>query len=111
VEKYLALGFGASGEDLKTDYSVKAAGAEPVNGVPAMRLELIPKSKQVLQLFQKIDLWVADATGYPVQDKFYKTGGDYLTITYSDVVINPTLPDSAFKLNVPKGVQRVFPGK
>jgi outer membrane lipoprotein-sorting protein len=111
VEKYLALGFGASGEDLKADYSIRALGAESVNGTPANRLELIPKSKQILQLFLKIELWVSDATGYPVQDKFYKTGGDYLTITYSDVVINPTLPDSAFRLNVPKGVQRVFPGK
>jgi len=111
VEKYLALGFGASANDLKTDYAIKELGAEAVNGVQTSRLELIPKSKQVLQQFLKIELWISDATGYPVQEKFYKTGGDYTIIAYSDVTINPTLPDSAFKLSPPKGVQRVFPGK
>src|SRR5438067_10619454 len=111
VEKYLALGFGASSNDLKTDYAIRELGAEAVNGVQTSRLELIPKSKQVLQQFLKIELWMSDATGYPVQEKFYKTGGDYTIITYSDVAINPTLPDSVFKLNPPKGVQRVFPGK
>jgi outer membrane lipoprotein-sorting protein len=111
VEKFLALGFGSSGEDLKADYAIRELGVEPMNGVQTSRLELIPKSKQVLRLFLKIELWVSDATGYPVQDKFYKTGGDYMIITYSDVTLNPTLPDSAFKLNPPKGVQRVFPGK
>jgi outer membrane lipoprotein-sorting protein len=111
VEKYLALGFGASSNDLKADYAIRELGAEAMNGVETSRLELIPKSKQVLQQFLKIELWMSDATGYPVQEKFYKTGGDYTIITYSDVTINPTLPDSAFKLNPPKGVQRVFPGK
>ena len=111
VEKYLALGFGASGNDLKADYAIKELAGEPVNGVQANRLELIPKSKQVLQQFLKIELWMSEATGYPVQEKIYKTGGDYFIVTYSDVTINPTLPDSAFKLNPPKGVQRVFPGK
>jgi outer membrane lipoprotein-sorting protein len=111
VEKYLALGFGASGNDLKADYAIRELGGEPVNGAQTNRLELIPKSKQVLQQFLKIELWISDATGYPVQEKIYKTGGDYFIITYSDVTINPTLPDSAFKLNPPKGVQRVFPGK
>jgi outer membrane lipoprotein-sorting protein len=111
VEKYLALGFGASSNDLKTDYAITQLGVEPLNGAQASRLELIPKSKQVLQQVLKIELWMSDATGYPVQEKFYKTGGDYMIITYSDVTINPTLPDSAFKLTLPKGVQRVFPGK
>ena len=111
VEKYLALGFGASGNELKTDYAIKDLGADAVKGEKATRLELIPKSKQVLQQFPKIELWMSDATGYPIQEKLYKTGGDYLIITYTDVTINPALPDSAFKLNAPKGVQRVFPGK
>jgi outer membrane lipoprotein-sorting protein len=76
-----------------------------------MRLELIPKSREVAQQFPKIELWISEATGYPVQQKLYQTGGDYMLVTYSDVVINPSLPDSAFKLNAPKGVKRVSPGK
>jgi outer membrane lipoprotein-sorting protein len=111
VEKYLALGFGASGSDLKSDYDIKALGDEIVGGAKAARLELTPKDKQVRQQFPIIELWISETKGYPVQEKFHQSGGDYMLITYSDIVINPSLPDSAFKLNLPKGVKRVFPQK
>lgn len=111
VEKYLALGFGASGKELAADYSIRELGEDTVNGQKTMRLELIPKAKEVLQQFPRIELWISEKTGYPVQQKLYQTGGDYMLVTYSDVVINPSLPDSAFKLNLPKGVKRVSPGK
>jgi outer membrane lipoprotein-sorting protein len=109
VEKYEALGFGASGSDLKSDYAIKPLGDDTVGGEKASRLELIPKDKQVRQQFPKIELWISETKGYPVQEKFYQSGGDYMLMTYSEVVTNPPLPDSAFKLNVPKGVKRVFP--
>lgn len=111
VEKYLALGFGASGSDLKSDYAIRALGDDTVNGEKAARLELIPKDKQVLQQLPKIELWISETKDYPVQEKLYQTGGDYMLITYSNVAINPTLPDTAFKLNLPKGVKREFPQK
>jgi len=111
VEKYLALGFGASGKELKADYTLQELGADTVNGQKAMRLELIPKSKEVLKQLPRIELWISAATGYPIQQKLHQTGGDYMLATYSDVVINPHLPDSAFKLNLPKGVKREYPGK
>ncbi len=111
VEKYLALGFGASGKELKADYALRELGADTANGQKAMRVELIPKSKEVLKQLPRIELWISAATGYPVQEKLYQTGGDYMLATYSDVVINPHLPDSAFKLNPPKGVKREYPGK
>lgn len=111
AEKYLALGFGASGSELKEDYKIKEAGTEQMSGEKVTRLELIPKSEKVSQQFPKIELWISDSSGYPVQEKFYQSGGDYTLIVYSDVTINPSLPDSAFKLNPPKGVQRVSPGK
>jgi outer membrane lipoprotein-sorting protein len=111
VEKYLALGFGASGSDLKGDYDVKASGDDMVDAEKAARLELTPKDKKGRQQFPKIELWISETKGYPVQEKFHESGGDYILITYSDVVINPPLADSAFKLNLPKGVKRVFPQK
>ena len=106
VEKYLALGFGASGKELKADYTLQELGADAVNGQKAMRLELIPKSKEVLKQLPRIELWISAATGYPIQQKLHQTGGDYMLATYSDVVINPRLPDSAYKLNLPKGVKK-----
>jgi len=106
VEKYLALGFGASGKELKADYTLRESGADTVTGQKAMRLELIPKSKEVLKQLPRIELWISAATGYPIQQKLHQTGGDYMLATYSDVVINPRLPDSAYKLNLPKGVKK-----
>ena len=112
VEKYLALGFGASGKELKADYTLQELGADAVNGQKAMRLELIPKSKEVLKQLPRIELWLSEATGYPMQQKLHQTGGDYMLATYSDVLINPRLPEAAYKLNLPKGVKkRQFPGK
>ena len=62
VEKYLALGFGASGKELKADYTLQELGADTVNGQKAMRLELIPKSKEVLKQLPRIELWISAAT-------------------------------------------------
>src|SRR5215467_3224370 len=109
VEKFLGLGFGASGSELKADYAIKALGDDDASGEKAARLELIPKDKQVLHQFPKIELWVPESKGYPVQEKLYETGGDYMLIVYSNVALNPSLPDSAFKLLLPKGVKRVTP--
>src|SRR6185369_5842720 len=67
VEKYLALGFGASGKELKSDYELKELGVETVNGEKTARLQMIPKSAQVLQQFPKIELWISEASGYPAQ--------------------------------------------
>jgi outer membrane lipoprotein-sorting protein len=111
VEKYLALGFGASGKELKADYALRDLGPDTANGQKSARLELIPKSKEVLQQLPRIELWISSETGYPVQEKLYQTGGDFMLATYSDVAINPHLPDSAFKLNLPKDVKREYPGK
>jgi outer membrane lipoprotein-sorting protein len=111
VEKYLALGFGASGKEMQSDFGLKLLAEEPVNGQKTTHIEMIPKDARVLQQFPKIEMWISDATGYPVQTKMHQTGGDYMTVTYSDVRINPGIADSAYKLNLPKGVKRTRPGK
>src|SRR5882724_13027907 len=63
VEKYLALGFGASGKELKADYALRELGPDTANGQKAMRVELIPKSKEVLKQLPRIELWISGATG------------------------------------------------
>jgi outer membrane lipoprotein-sorting protein len=39
-----------------------------------------------------------------VRQKFYEPGGDYTLITYTNVRLNPEIPDSEFKS--PKGTKR-----
>jgi outer membrane lipoprotein-sorting protein len=55
--------------------------------------------------FPKFELWISDETGISVQQKMYQRGGDYSLATYTNMKINQNLPDSAVKLNLPKGVQ------
>ncbi len=111
LEQFLLLGFGTSGKELAENYTLKVGGTETVGEQKTTRLELVPKSKEVLQHLKKAELWVSDETGYPAQQKFYLTGGDYALVTYTELKVNPQLSDSALKLNLPKGVKREFPQK
>jgi outer membrane lipoprotein-sorting protein len=111
VEQFFLLGFGTPRKDIERDYTVKMAGEETVAGERATKLELTPKSSQMLQHLKKAELWINSATGYPVQQKFYQAGGDYHLVTYTNLKINPAVPDSSLKLKLPKGVERVRPQK
>jgi outer membrane lipoprotein-sorting protein len=107
VDMFVAQGFGGTSADMAKDYSVKLGGAEIVAGENATRLELVPKSDVMLEQYKRVDLWISDKSGYTLQQKFYERNGkDYHVITYTNVKINPEIPDSAFKLEVPKGTKR-----
>jgi outer membrane lipoprotein-sorting protein len=111
VDQFLLLGFGSSGRQLTGGYVLKTAGEEAVAGRRATRLELTPKSSEVLQYVQKVELWIPEDHGYPVQQRFLQPGGDYALITYSDIQLNPNLPDDQVKLSLPAGVKREYPQK
>jgi outer membrane lipoprotein-sorting protein len=111
VDQYMLLGFGNSSKDLQSGYTVRLLGAQTVAGQPTEHLELIPKSKEVSQRLTRVELWVADSSGYPVQQQFFFPGGDYRTVTYTNLKMNPDLPDSAYKLQLPRGVKRETPQK
>ncbi|SPF52598.1 conserved exported hypothetical protein [Candidatus Sulfopaludibacter sp. SbA4] len=111
MEQFLRLGFGSNSRDLRDAYSVKLGGPETVAGEATTRIELIPKSKDLLAQFPKFELWISDKTGISVQQKMYQPGGDYSMATYTNMLVNPNLPDSAVSLNLPKGVTREYPQK
>ncbi len=111
IDQFLLLGFGSSGTELARNYSLKVAGEEVVAGRKATRLELVPKSAKLREQFEKIDLWIPLDAGYPIQQKLYQPGGDYYLIAYSEVQINPNLPDPAFRLKLPQDVKREYPQK
>ncbi len=109
LDQFLLLGFGTPGRELSRAYDTTFMGAETVEGHKSGHLQLIPKSPDVLKQLNKIDLWISDDTGYPVQQKFNQPSGDYTLVTFSDLKVNPNLPDSALKLQIPKGVKREYP--
>jgi outer membrane lipoprotein-sorting protein len=107
VDQLLLLGIGVTSADLRRDFTITAGGTESVGGRPTTRLELIPKDKDLRKQAEKIELWIPEGDSVPLQSKVTRTSGDYDQVLYSDIQMNPTLPDSAFELNVPPGVKRV----
>jgi len=102
VNEFLLLGFGNTSADLLKSYTVKFGGPDPVNGVPATRIELVPKTREILNYIKKCELWIPD-NGIPLEQKFDQGGGDFQISTYSNMTLNPNLPD--LKLDLPKGVK------
>ena len=111
IDQFLLLGFGSNSRELQKAYSIRMGGAETIGGQKTVRLELTPKSKEALEHLKKVDLWISDATGVAVQQKLYEAGGDYMLATYTNMKLNEKLPDSAFKLNLPKDVRHTRPSK
>jgi outer membrane lipoprotein-sorting protein len=108
VEQFLQLGFGSRGSELEKDYEVKLLPEEHIDDQPVVVLELIPKSAQVRHEISKIVIWLSEASWLPVQQQFFEAGsGDYSIVKYSNIVRNPSIPDSRFRPNWPKGIQKV----
>jgi outer membrane lipoprotein-sorting protein len=111
VDRFLLLGFGNSSRELRNEYSIEFGGPEAVEGQPATRIILTPTSAEMLTHLKKVDLWISDSLGVAVQQKFYEPGGDYIMATYTSIRVNPSLSESAVKLNLPKGVKREHPAR
>ncbi len=104
AEKFLLLGLGTSGRELAANYGIRNLGAEKVDSQATTHLELIPKLPDVSEHLTKVDLWISEKLGVPIQQKFYMRNGDYRLATYTDMNINPDLASSA--LDLPKGAKR-----
>jgi outer membrane lipoprotein-sorting protein len=110
VEKMMLVGFGVSAADLRKDYDIKLVGPENIGPVPTTQIELTPKSAEVRKNYAtKIDLWIPDGQANPIREKLTAPSKDYYLWTYSNLKVNPPLPDSAFRLNLPAGVKEIHP--
>ena len=111
LDQFLLIGFGTSGRELSAAYQMKYLGEESIGGTNTAHLELIPKSKEVLQQLSKLELWIHETGAYPVQQKITQRGGDYHLFTYSDVKLNTPHADAELKLKAPKNAKHVTPQK
>ena len=107
LDQYLLLGFGTSGKDLTKGYEVQFAGTEQVNGQDTSKLVLTPKTAGVKEQLSKVEIWLPEKSGYPVQQKFYNPSGNFRLATYTNFQLNPPL--GAIKLNVPPNAKIEYP--
>lgn len=102
VNKYLALGVGASSAELKAEYEVAYLGDENVGGQTTSHLRLVPRVHDPASSLKQADLWYG-ANGLVVQQKISHPSGDYQIMLYSNIKLGP-IPEKEMELQVPKGV-------
>jgi outer membrane lipoprotein-sorting protein len=110
VHQLMFVGFG-NAADLTSAYSVQYGGNETVAGQKTVRLDLTPKSKDLLQHFPKVVLWISEDSGLPVQQKLIQPSGDYSMATYSNIKLAPNLSDAEVRINPPKNAKRIHPNQ
>ena len=112
ADQLLLLGFGTTSKELAAAYTIALGGPEVLNDQKMTRIDLTPKSGETH--LTKVELWISDTTGIPLQQKLYwpgPNGGDYDLATYSNMKVNTNLSENAVKLNLPPNVKREYPQK
>ncbi len=112
VEQFMLLGFGATSAELKQSYDVSWVGVETVGGQQTGHFKLVPKVADASRQMSGAELWISASpanSGLPVQQKILISNGDYWLVKYSDIKMNPSVSDDAFKLKLPKGVKIEHP--
>ena len=102
VNQFLLLGFGSSGKELSANYDIKSAGTEKIAGVDTAKLLLTPKDKKAQEHLKTAEIWVPNDSPNPIQQRFNEPSGNYRLVTYSNIKINPRLPQD-IQLAVPPG--------
>ncbi len=102
VNKYLALGVGATSAELKAEYDVTYLGEESAGGETTYHLKLVPKTHDPASSLKQADLWYG-ANGIVVQQKISRPSGDYQVFLYTNINVGP-IPEKEMELQVPKGV-------
>jgi outer membrane lipoprotein-sorting protein len=111
VNQLVLLGFGTPGSDLVKQYTIRLIGPEKVGSINTTHLELMPRSTELQKYMAKLDLWIPEGESNPLQEKVTSPSKNYSFYHFSDVKVNPSLPDSAFELKVPPGVKVITPQK
>jgi outer membrane lipoprotein-sorting protein len=96
-ESFLTLGFGGSGKDLQTNWTVSCQGMESVDGTPTAKLDLKPKQQSVANTFSHVTVWIDPARSLGLKQIFYEPSGDNRTATYMGIKYNTKIPADIFK--------------
>ena len=102
VEMFMALGFGQSSQDLKKNFDVTLAGEEMLDGKKTVVLELKPKDTK---MFKSVRMWMDPEKWVATQIKTTEGSGDYMTVKFTNIKMNPSIKDSVFDLKMPKDVR------
>jgi outer membrane lipoprotein-sorting protein len=109
-DQLLSLTFGSTSKELQSGYSVTLGPSETIGGQQTTRLDLIPKDKELLKHYPKIQLWISDENGVTVQQKLNEPAGDFNQATYTNIQL-ANLTEADLRLDIPKNAVREKPQK
>jgi outer membrane lipoprotein-sorting protein len=107
LDTFLTLGFGGSGKDLEKSWTANYAGTEQTNGITADKLELVPRDPALAKTAPRVLLWIDMDKGVAVKQQRFANDGSYVMFTYSDIRLNPRIPDDAFEIKTAPGTQTI----
>jgi outer membrane lipoprotein-sorting protein len=96
-ESFLTLGFGGSGKDLQSNWTVSCQGMESIDGTQTAKLDLKPKQQSVANMFSHITVWIDPIRSLGLKQIFYEPSGDNRTATYTAVKYNAKISADIFK--------------
>ncbi len=106
-ESYLALGFGASGSDLKKSWDITYQGMETIDGVQTAKLDLVSKDPGVRANFSHVTIWLDPTRAVSLKQILYEPSGDSRTAYYRNIQYNTKISPSVFKIKTDKKTQVV----
>ncbi len=96
-ESFLTLGFGGSGKDLQSNWTVSCQGMESIDGTQTAKLDLKPKQQAVANTFSHVIVWIDPARSLSLKQIFYEPSGDNRTATYTGIKYNTKISAEMFK--------------
>jgi outer membrane lipoprotein-sorting protein len=105
LNQFLLLGFGSSGKELTENYEMSSSGTETVAGQETTKLMLEPKSAHAKETLIKVEVWIPKGVAYPIQQQFFKPSGNYVTVLYSNVKLNPAIKGT-LEFKLPAGTKK-----
>jgi outer membrane lipoprotein-sorting protein len=102
-ESFLTLGFGGSGSDLEANWKVSLLGTEIMNGVSLAKLDLVPKTQKVQEMFTHVTIWVDPTRAISLKQIFYEPSGDLRTVTYKIIHYNTPIAGDVFHIKTAPG--------
>lgn len=104
-DSLLATGFGATGTELTSAWTVTFKGMETIAGTPTARLELVSKDAKVRSYFSLLTIWVDLNRDISLKQVMVQPDGDSRTATYSNIRYNRKVDSSLFRLDIAPGTQ------
>lgn len=98
-ESFLTLGFGGSGKDMTSQWTVTDQGAETIDGVKTEKLDLLSKDPSVKSMFTHVTLWIDPVRDVSLKQIFYAPNGDMRTTTYSNFRLNEKLDKGKYEIS------------